>query len=60
MGSGSAPFVRGLKNAFAHNDKEKCYRQPDHRTAGERNELERGKNMRDHFILFAGYLPASF
>src|ERR1043166_1784388 len=25
----SAPFVRALKNAFAHYDKEKCYGQPD-------------------------------
>src|SRR4029450_662150 len=27
---GSAPVVRTFKNAFAHDDKEKCYRQPDH------------------------------
>src|SRR5438067_5205322 len=28
--SGLAPFVRALKDAFAHDDKEKCYGQPDH------------------------------
>src|SRR5262245_32101262 len=33
--SGSARFVRSLKNAFAYDDKEKCYRQPEHKAASE-------------------------
>src|ERR1043166_8325914 len=28
--SGSAPFVRALKNAFAHNDKEECGGEAEH------------------------------